>query len=338
MLTTIEVWHILRPVLPGYSLSVTVIWCIVFAVLSGWYSGLETGLYRFNRLRGKLLARSGSGPAAKIERFFEDQRLLICIFLIGTNLWNYLAVNALITYYTQHGRSAREAELYTTLVLSPIFFIFAETVPKSWFYRQPTTLMLRSVRIITLSYWLIRFTGLGYLLRRLSSAMLILARQLGRGEPAADGDDLSYLLRESHAAGVISSVQTGIAERILALPEQRVWRMMIPIDRVFALPLAMPRDDFIRAVNKSPFACVPLYRDHPHQIAGLVNTDKLIGQPGREPSELLEPAVNISPETTLLSVLNVMRHDPARIAVVVDRRDRAIGIVTIADLVEYLLG
>jgi CBS domain containing-hemolysin-like protein len=336
---TNDIWNLIRPALPGFSWPSTLVWCVLFALLSGWYSGLETGVYRFNRLRAKLSVRSGHRAAVKIEEFFDDQRLLICILLIGTNLWNYLAASTLTAYFSRHGRTIHEAELYATLVVTLTFFIFAETIPKSWFYNRPNMLVLRSEKFIALSYRLAKVTGLGALLKWLSTLMLVLARLLGReGQMAGEGDDLGYLLRESHAAGALSLVQTSMAERVLGLSEERILRIMVPINRVVALPIEASREEFLRTVTEHPFACLPIYRDNPQSIIGVVGTDRLIANREGQPRELLEPVLELSAGLSMLSALNGMQHQPAKIAVVVDRHQHTIGIVTLADFVDYLLG
>jgi len=334
-----ELRDTLEIVLPGHSWVATCAWCVMLTILSGWYSGLETGVYRFNRLRGKLLARTGDRVAAKLGRFLQDQRLLICMILIGNNLWNYLAASVLTTYFDSQGRSSGQAELLTTAILTPILFVFGETIPKNWFYNRPNTLVLRSGRLLAWNYWLITVTGIGYVLRLLTNLTLRLANLLGPAKhDETDTDDLTYLLRESHAAGAISAVQTDIAERILELPELNVSRVMIPLGRVIALPIETGREEFIRTAREHPIARIPLYTETKGNITGAVSTDRLLAEADCQPREVIEPVLKVSAGASVLSALNAMQQHVARMAIIVGRDDQAVGIVTISGLVKHLLG
>jgi len=328
-----------RAMVPGYSWPGTVAACVVLVFLSSWYSGMETGLYRFNRLRGKLLARSGDERAVRLEELFSDQRLLIAVLLIGNNLWNYLAASVVTGYFSNSGYSEHEAEFSATAVLTPMLFVFGETLPKSLFYVRPNALMLLSRKALWISYWAVKASGIGYALWLMTTAMLRIARWLGPGgQVATDSDELTDLLRESHAEGALSSVQRGIAERIIDLPSLRPFRVMIPISRVVAFPAEVRREEFIEAVRQHSFSDFPLYDRQPANVVGLVNADALIAQPNKQPRELLEPVLRIPVNASLSQTLSTMQDQQTRTAVVVGRNDRALGMITLADVVKYLLG
>src|SRR5512140_3180200 len=113
--------------------------CAAFIGLSALFSGAETGLYCVNRLRLRVAAHEKHRQAGRLQKLLIDQAGLLSTTLIGTNLANYLAPVGLTTVFLSllrgHPEVDRErlAELYTTLILTPLVFIFGEAVPKNLF-------------------------------------------------------------------------------------------------------------------------------------------------------------------------------------------------------------
>jgi len=339
MFATCELSGVIDALVADRSTAGTFAACAVLTILSGWYSGMETGLYRFSRLRGELSARSGDRSARSLGRMLADQRLAISVFLIGTNVSNYLAATVVMLYFTRQGRTEGQAELLTTLILTPVLFIFGETIPKAWFYLRPNMLMLRSRPIIAASYWVVKLTGLGYVLRAMTTAILTLAKRFASdGQWHQDAGELADLLRESHAEGALSSVQTGIAERILQLHEERVGHVMVPINRVASMPIDIARDEFLETIRQYSFATIPLYEQHRRDIVGVVNADVVLAQPNRRVRELIEPVMKMPASSSMLDALGAMQRNRASTAIVIDRGSLACGLVTLSDLVQYLLG
>ncbi len=333
-------WTCFKNILPGFSLTSTLVACGLLIFFYALFSGSETGLYRLNRLRLHLTVRNGDRRALILDRLFDDPQVLISIFVVGANVCGYLTA-AFITIYLRHqGYSPHQIELWTTVILTPVFAIFCEILPKNCFYAQANSLMLRSAKFIYTSYTLIRYIGLVFVLRFFSRLILQIAHYFGRSTAAsADWDDFGLLLREGLASGPLSGFQGTIAERLLRLPDIPLSRSVIPLARTISLPLEIPRNDFLVAVRKFPYTRLPIYEAGPRNIVGFVSIYEVLAEPSnRPPKDFIRPIFKIPADVKLIDAFDRMRKNSARMAAVVDRSGHAIGIVTIKDLLGQIIG
>ncbi len=331
-------WTWLTKILPGFNLFTTILACGILVFFYFVYSGCETGLYRLNRLRLHLACRNRDRRALILDKLFDQPQMLISVFVVGANLCGYLIASMITLYLSRSGFSAHETEFWTTLVLTPVFAILCETLPKNCFYVQANHLMLKSAGFIRLSFLAMRYTGLTFVVGFFSRLFLRMAHRLGRSTAASgDWNDYGTLLREGLAAGELSVIQGGIAERLLQLPEIPLSRVIIPLSRALALPLEISREDFLRQVQKTPFSRIPLYEGSPKNIVGLVSVYQVLAEEGRKPPmDFIRSVPKISADQKLMTALNILRENSVRMAVVVDRSARAIGLVTLRDLLQEM--
>ncbi len=332
-------WMWLRGLLPGYSLTSTLLAGGVLIFFYALYSAGETGLYRVNRLRLHLACRSGDRRALILDRFFDHPQLLISIFVLGANLCGYLIASILTTYLRHSGFTSAEIEFWSTLILTPTFAIFCETLPKNCFYAQANRLMLWAAPFIHVSYLVMRYTGLTYIVGFLSRLIVHVAHYFGRTTAASgDWDDYGTLLREGLAAGPLSVVQGGIAERLLKLPDIPLGRVTIPLTRVVALPLEISHAEFIDRARRCPYSRIPLFEASPRNIVGIVSVYQVLtAENDKSPRAFIRPVPKIPADQKLIDALEILRNHSVRIAAVVDRTGAAIGIVTMRDLLEQIL-
>jgi CBS domain containing-hemolysin-like protein len=117
---------------------------------------------------------------------------------------------------------------------------------------------------------------------------------------------------------------------------------MVARDRVTMISLTMPWDDVVRTAIASPFSRLPVYRGTPDQIVGVLRVKDLVERylsDGPMPVErLMRPLVTVPETLPADQVVTHLRDKRAHAAVVVDEADRAVGLITIQDLLEELLG
>ncbi|NLE29668.1 MAG: DUF21 domain-containing protein [Phycisphaerae bacterium] len=326
--------------IPGHSLGATMIALMILIILSAGYSGMETGLYRMNRLRLHMACRQKNRSAMILDQLLDNQQFLISVFLICNNLVNYLLTTILVTYLNVQNVSNYKIEWITTLVLTPFVFIFGETVPKMCFYARANSLMLKSAHFIRLSYWFIRLTGLGLLVGYFSRFTIKLANRVSPGYDMTthDWDDLGELLRESLVAGPLSKIQGDMAEKLLQLPGIRLTRVFTPLQKVFALPVEISREEFIHRLEKDAFARVPLYQGSIDNIVGVVSIyEVLAAEPHQYPASFMQPVQRINANENVLTALNLMKESAIRLALVTNRQNKPIGIITITNLLGEIM-
>jgi CBS domain containing-hemolysin-like protein len=313
-------------------------------LLSGLAGGVETGLYRLNRIRLRLRADSGDHRAKTLQDLLGDLRGQIIVCLVGTNIGDYLATAMLTLLVASAGWVSTSAgvELITTPIATMILFVFANVVPKSVFVAEADHWMYPLARPLKAAYVLLRRIGVLPALNGLSNLVLHVIR---RGEAAADPfhprERLRAILREGAAEGVISGYQHELAGKVLGLREQLVHAVMIPIGRAAAVPADIDRQGFLAELRRHSFSRLPVWEGRRENVVGIVRILDVLAA-GDRPLDM-KALMNrdftaVPPDMTVAQALLRLRKARAPIAVVRDDKGRAVGLITVKDLVEEVVG
>lgn len=320
--------------------------CAGCVAMSGVFSAAETGIYCLSRLRLSLAVHRGDPRALILQNLIRDRSDLLATTLFGTNVANYVAPLCLTYLFlvtatsdiSEHQAGAR-AEFYTTVILTPIIFILGEIVPKNLFQRHADSLMLRVARLLALARQLFHLTGLIVLQRMLAT---IFIRRTAAADPTAVlGSRLQMyqLLHEGAAEGNLTRTQTTMLESVHKLRDVPVQSVMVPLSRAFLLRADAKREQLDSTLRITRHSRMPVYRDDRTHIIGMVHLLDLIDLPGsNKVEEITRPVVHVSAATTVLDTLSLLQTKRRRMAVVDDTNGRCIGLVTVKDLVEEIVG
>lgn len=324
------------------------LWLTVIAagiVASGFYSGCETGLYCLNRIRMQIAARQGRRPAILLSRMLRDREGIISTTLAGTNLSNYLATVCMVSILTAMHMDEARAELVTALALTPVLFVLAEVTPKNLFRREADTLMYRLARPLWASDRLFRATGVIALFKGLAR---LAARCVGIEKRASllslePRQQIAAMLREGVGAGVLTDVQSAMVDRIMRLSGVPARSAMIKRNDVEAVSVDISREAFVEQVRRHDYTRMPVL-DGPDRVVGVVCVFDVLaedmpeGQPAGPITAFLSPPVYIKADQSIMSALTTMQQHGVPMAVVTDVQRRFLGIVTVKDLVEEIVG
>ncbi len=307
---------------------------------SALFSGIEMGVYCLDRVRLEVRAEAGDRRARVLSRLMRRPDELVTTALLGTNLADYFASVTLAALLIRFAVPAARTELYTTVVLTPLILVFGGVLPKDWFRRQSSRLMLALA--IPLLWWrrVAAVTGLLWLLRWCGRSLI---RLLDPGRAEA-GDVVPRvgtlrLLTEGAARGGLSAFQRAVIERVLHVSRVRVSQIMVPRPRTVHVPVTIARDDLLRIARMAHFSRLPVYEGDPRHVIGIVNVyDVLMDEQPRPIRAYIRPAVTVGPETTVPTALVRLQQARQVIAVVVNRKGEYLGLFTMKDLVEEIVG
>lgn len=334
----------------GLSQTAVVFWvalCMIFVGLSGLYSGAETGLYCLNRLRLRVAAHGGNRRAQLLQRLLVDQPGQLFTMLVGTNVADYLASACLtllfLRWFTLRmdvHQAETAAELYTTLILTPVVFIFGEVVPKNLFQRHSDRFMLDAARPLAISYWMAKWAGLLRAQRWISDLVLRkVAKKAATDYALHPRIDMYQMLREGAAGGALTATQAVMLERIAALRGVHVGSVMVPLSGVVMLRADATLAEARRIVTTTTHSWMPVYRGDRHRLVGVVHfLDLLTGVPELIVEDYLWPSVEVRYQTSVTETLSALQRARRRMAFIVDASGRCQGIVTVKDLVEEIVG
>lgn len=310
---------------------------VLFVLLSSYFSGIEIAVYCINRVRLQYRLDRGMRRAKIVKRLLDDPQALICTILIGNNVVNYLA-SATFTNITSSTITKIHPELIATLILAPIMLVFAEIVPKDICQRKADTFLYAASPSIKFFSYL--FYPLVFALKEVSKIPQLFFKNLRRRAMVFTPYRLGFFIREGVEEGIISGYQDTMARNIMELERIPIKNVMIPLKKA-TLVSYNGSSYLIKALAKRVrFSRIPVFKDTKDNIIGIINLfDFLsIGTEKSKVCDFLKDTEYLQSETPTDDALVKMQKAKQRMAIVVNKDNRAVGIVTIKDLVEEIVG
>jgi CBS domain containing-hemolysin-like protein len=323
-------------------------WAIVIVLLvgglyySGFFSGSETGIYCLSRLRLHLGELEGDPQAVRLARILDDEPGALSVTLIGTNVMNYLTTSAVAFMFVELlGVPELDTELYTIVLMTPVVFVFGEVVPKNLFQRRADALMMRGSTQLAFFGALFRATGAIWCVTRLAAFVsnLALGKRAERHTTADPKRRMALLMQDALIGDVVGNAQSDLIDRVIRLAETPIHAIMVPWNRVATLPGTAGRRALLRLARRNRHARIPVHGKQRRQVMGLADVDVLLQTPDWQTiDERLEPAMTLSPNETVAVAMRRMQSQRRHMAIVVDRGGLLLGLVTLRDLLQEIVG
>ena len=316
-----------------------VVWPLLLTagvIMTGFYCGMETGIYVLNKIRLDLSAESGQRSARLLRRLLDKPGNMLAVLLVGTNLGSYLATFAVTAMFVQAG-AERAAEWYSLAIATPVLFVLAESVPKNVFQRLAESWVYRCAWLLEVSSVILNACGAAPLVRGFAALMLRMFGAKGDGRPLSQRG-LAALVAEGHASGVLTHFQSMMVDRVIRIREVTLRDAMVPLAQVVKASRDAPVAEIMTLIKDHHYTRIPLLDDSA-QVVAILDAYKVIIAPQTVslPEKAIEPLI-LSGDLVVTDALYRMQRAHAAMAVVADRDARHVGIVTIKDLVEEIVG
>ncbi len=320
---------------------------LVFTALSGLFSGAETGMYQLSRLRLRLGIEKRYTSYVVLGRVMRDTPALLLSMLVGTNLANCFATSIVTFLLLARVGSEQTAELMVTVITSPILFIFSELIPKNIFFYRADLLMPYVAWPLLLFHKLFTYCGAVGLLKYVSGFFARLGgtpATTRRTSSAVRHPHIEAIIRHTREEGILSPTQTDILSRLTVISSISIGSVMTPLSNIQKVPIEAKRQDLLKILEKSRFTRLPVYRGSESNIVGFINIFEVLCSKYQfgHLQGYIQPIRRLSADTTVAEAISVMQRERQKI-VLVQRAGRfgdprPLGIVTMKDLVEELLG
>lgn len=324
---------------------------LLLLVLSGFFSGSETALTAASRSKLRANAEKGDKGANKAFELTDDREKLIGSVLLGNNLVNILATALATAMFT---RAFGESGVpIATLIMTLLVLIFAEVLPKTYAITNPeraASLAARPIAFIVLVF------------APVVAAVRVLVRGVLRvfgvqtdpdSNILAVREEIAGALQLGHSEGVVEKEDRDRILGALDLAERTVEEIMLHRTEIEMIDAALPVAEILKKCLDSNHTRLPLYRDDPENIVGVLHAKdllramhKMLADGRIEPHEMAEfdiLTVAMSPyfipETTTLD--DQMRQFLGRhthFALVVDEYGTLQGLITLEDILEEIVG
>lgn len=305
--------------------------------LSALYSGMEIGFYTINRVRVAVLEGRGDRRARRLRACMLKPNRTLATLLVGNNIANYAGSFGLAAILNSMDYGPLASIAINAGILIPLLFIFGETLPKDLFRTHTDRWSYATSGFLVASRRFLTLTGLVPLVEGFGS---LIAMVLGaRGEDVTSArQHISRLIKEGVDAGVISVKQTNLADRALALRDRTVSMEMIPWSRVFYISADSEQKIREHTIRRRNFTRLPVVAKG-GKVIGVMSILEALLDPKQTTKDLCREAIEFTPDVRVHQALSTMRHARQTMAIVIDpRTKRPLGLVTLKDLVEPLIG
>lgn len=309
---------------------------VLFVFLEGFLSGAEIAMVAADRKRLSGLASSGSRSASLTFRVLNEPSWFLSATLVGSNLAEVtnatLVTSIFVSLYGSRG------DLYAFLLLTPLILIFGEILPKTLFQQKADRWVIKIIPVI----WVISLAlyPLVWFMSRATRAISRFLRQEGAVRPMITREELQLLLREEGGKGDINPLEREMIRRIFRFSTTKVKEAMIPLVDVVALEEDISVAEAIASVRQENYSRYPVYRDRVDNIVGILYSFDLLFAEGEGQS--IKPFVrpiSYFPESKPVDELLVeLQRNQETMAAVVDEYGGSVGIVTVEDILEEVVG
>ena len=311
-------------------------------ILSAFFSGSETSLTSASKPRMHNLARTGKKNAKIFEELFKNKEMLICTILFANNLVNILA-SAIATKILIE-LTNNEGILYATIIMTLMILIFGELIPKTLALSKADQFALKIAPFMKV---------LVYILYPLTVTLNFVATSIlkifGVNYLNFKKEEVSEK-REEELRGAIdlhgedsSKDEKNMLKSILDLDDITVGSIMIPRKDIFSLPSNIKYNELITKLSNSPHSRIPIWEKNPENIIGIFHIRKLIEIKVDEPKtfnikSLCQKPWFIPESTRLDNQLLEFKRRKEHFSIVVDEYGEFLGIVTLEDIIEEIVG
>lgn len=321
----------------------SIIAILVLMVMSAFFSGSETALTGASRARLHSWEKEGNKMAALVNKIRLRKDRMIGAILLGNNLVNILsaalATSVLIKIFGEAG------VVYATMVMTVMLLIFSEVLPKTFAVHNADKMSVAIAPFVHIMVLILSpFTEVITWIVR--SILKLLGADVSKVSAGSHVEVLRGVIELHDGAEQEVKDQRAMLRSILDLAEVGVEDVMIHRQTVEMLDASRPAHDLIEDALKSPYTRLPVYRDDPDNIIGVLHVKALVRamreQEGREEGidiEKLAASPWFIPETTTLyDQLQAFKARREHFAVVIDEYGSFMGIVTLEDILEEIVG
>ncbi len=320
---------------------ILVICLFVLIIMSGFLSGSETALTATSKPRILLKIKRGNKRAKYVLKILNNIENVISSLLLSNNLVNILASSlATAVLYDLFGVSGI---FYATIIMTTIIVIFAEILPKTYSLNRPTR---TSIQIAPFIYYLnkLLYPIIFIINLIVKKIFLIQQKKDSKLNDQQSEEELQGVIDMYKTSSPDSEHEKDMLQSILTLNDTTVEEVFTHRKNIYSIDNSLDIKEIIKKINYSRFTRIPIWNENPENIIGLLNVRTLnvdLTKQERSKEIILDKISKpwFIPETTnLLEQLVAFKKRKEHIAFVVDEFGELLGLITLEDIIEEIVG
>ncbi len=310
----------------------------VLVLLSAFFSSAETAFSTVNRVRLRTLAEENHKGAIRVLAILDRYGKMLSAILIGNNIVNLSASSVMTTFAIDLWGS--KAVGIATGILTLVILMFGEIIPKTWAMQRAESITLLFSPLIRLL--MIILTPVIFLIDKLSNCILRLLHISSEGNNFHITEkELKTYVDVSHEGGVIESEERALIYNVFDFGDTVAKDIMIPRIQMTTVPLTATYQELLSTFQSCMFTRLPVYDEDPDHIIGLVNVKDFILVKDKEKfnlKKILREAYYTYEYKNVSDLMMELREKSYSIAFVLSEYGATVGMITMEDLIEELVG
>lgn len=316
---------------------------IILVLLSSFFSASETAFTSLNRSRLKTRMQddkrtpSQQKRSEKALKMSDDYDRILFTLLIGNNIVNISAstIATLLFINIMNGNAA--APTVSTIVLTAVILVFGEVVPKTLAKERPEAYAETFGGLVQLFIYVlwpvcIIFRGL--------KKLLVKIFKLQKAEGVTE-EEILNIVEEASEDGALNKSESELISNAIEFHDCEVGEILVPRVNVIAIPLDMPMEKIKGVFLKNGYSRLPVYTDSIDHIVGMVHEKDFLNSLDRgdkNVTSIIKKVAIATEHMKISTLLKVFQKSKVHMAVVVDEYGGTLGIVTLEDVLEELVG
>ena len=310
----------------------------VLVLLSAFFSSAETAFSTVNRVKLRSLAEENHKGAIRALAILDQYGKMLSAILIGNNIVNLSASSVATTFAISLWGNA--AVGIATGILTFVVLMFGEIIPKTWAMQRAEFITLLFGPVIRMLMTIL--TPVIFLVDKLSNCILKLLHISSEGNNFRITEkELKTYVDVSHEGGVIEEEERELIYNVFDFGDTVAKDIMIPRIQMTTIPLNTTYQELLSTFQSCMFTRIPVYDDDPDHIIGMVNIKDFILVKYKEKfslKKILREAYYTYEYKKVSDLLMEIREKSCNIAFVLSEYGATVGMITMEDMIEELVG
>lgn len=323
---------------------------VIMVICSAFFSGSEISFNASNKIRLKKRADDGEKAAKLAYKINERFTEALSAILIGNNLANIAASTAATLIFTNvladvkidDGVKSTLITVLSTALMTLLILIFGEITPKI-IAKQHADFLVYKVAYPVRIVWIILFPVVKLVMLLINLLRKIWGKDKAENDPTVSEEELASIIETVEEEGVINEDKSELLQSTLEFPDTSIEEIMTPRTDLVSLDINDSFKKNVAIISSSRFSRLPVYDDSADNIVGILSLNRFYREAVDHDGEfdlrsvLLKP-VYLHKTMKLPAALKLMREKQTHIAVVTDEFGGTMGIVSLEDILEELVG
>ena len=311
----------------------------VLILSAAYFSAAETAYTGLNPIRVKNLVCEGRKNAEKTLKNYENFDRLLTTTLVGNNILN-VATSTLVTMLFSEMLGITWGVVTATVFAATVILIFAEITPKTLAKRNSERYALRLAG--SLNMVILILSPITWVFVKLTNFLSKGAKNDSAESPSFTEDELHLMIDEVTEEGALEKSEGELIKSAMQFDDIKVSEMYTPRTNMTAVEIETSIDDLRDLFLKSEYSRIPVYKDSVDRVIGAVHSKDFFSKYVRNESftieDILMPVKFVPENTSIAALLNELQKAHIHMAIVLDNFGETLGLVTMEDILEELVG